>query len=94
VGRICHPSGRVVTSVCSAFIGALIASASLAAGPHRVAVEVSFVESAEITVANLPDAGTADPSLAITSSPGRIYTILTDSPVDNADNTILTVSYQ
>jgi len=94
VGNKRHPDRRVIPCLCLALTGALAGTAGIAANPLPVRVQVTFVESIEVTVADSQAAGTADENLAITSSPGRLYTILVESLLENPDDDILTVSYQ
>jgi hypothetical protein len=93
VGNKRHHDGRVIPCLVLALVGALVASSGMAANPQRVSVQVSFVESIEIAASPL-ESGSADPNLAITSSPGRLYSILAEPPLDNPDDRVLTVSYQ
>ena len=50
---------------------------------------MTFVDSIEITMIDPQESGTADQNLAVTSSPGREYTIM----IDPASEDII-VSYQ
>jgi hypothetical protein len=88
VGIYRHPFWRAILYIGFALASAFFASGSMAA-TQRVAVQVAFVESAEITVADPEGSGTSDQGLAIRSSPGREYTILTDPAGED-----MTVAYQ
>ena len=89
MGNYRHHFRRVLPYIGFALVGAFLANGSMAADPVRVAVEVTFVETIEVAVADPGRSGTADQNLAITSSPGRVYTILADSASDD-----ITISYQ
>ena len=89
MGYYRHHYRRLVLSIWFALTGAFLGSGSVAANPARVAVQVSFVDSIEVTASDPQEFGTADENLAIKSSPGRVYTILADPAGDD-----VTVSYQ
>jgi hypothetical protein len=89
VGYYRHHYRRLVLSIWFALTGVFLGSDSVAANPARVAVEVTFVDSIEITMIDPQESGTADQNLAVTSSPGREYTIM----IDPASEDII-VSYQ
>jgi hypothetical protein len=89
VGNYRHQYRRLCLSIWLALAGAFLGSGNMAANPARVAVEVSFVESIEITTIDSQESGTSDQSLAITSSPGREFTILADPAGED-----IVVSYQ
>ena len=75
MGYYRHQIRRVLPYIGIALASAFFASTSMAA-TQRVAVQVAFIESAEISVADPQESGTADQYLAIKSSPGREYTIV------------------
>ena len=89
MGYYRHHYRRLVLSIWFALTGAFLGSSSVAANPARVAVEVTFVDSIEITMIDPQESGTADQNLAVTSSPGRDYTILVHPAGED-----VTVSYQ
>jgi hypothetical protein len=89
VGNYCHQYRRLCLSIWFALASVFLGSGNVAANPERVAVEVSFVESIEITTIDSQESGTSDQRFAITSSPGREFTILADPAGQD-----VTVSYQ
>jgi hypothetical protein len=78
----------VVPTIGLALASVFFVNGSMAA-TQRVAVQVAFVESVEITVPDSQESGTADQGMAIKSSPGREYSILVDPATGD-----ITVSYQ
>ena len=88
MGNYRHQIRHVLPYIGIALASAFFASTSMAA-TQRVAVQVAFIESAEISVADPQEFGSADKYLAIKSSPGRDYTILVVPATED-----ITVSYQ
>jgi hypothetical protein len=69
---------RLVPWIGILFAWILTGSDGIAADSARVRVQVSFVDSAEVEAAAPSQSGVVDGNLAIVSSPGREYEIITD----------------